>query len=1218
MKKGLFSDQKQHFSIRKYSFGAASVLIGASLLLSVQVSADETINSTNQATLVAQETVTTDTTTDTAEATCAQEEVSAESSATTLSVAKTQASEEVVTASPLASSEAIQTSTANEMSEVQAVQAVGSEVTDSTNQTYMTSETVESTTTTTSKLACQPETVTLDTNSMEIKENTFSNETVASMLRDSNVAVAANSTDSSAKDLPDTGYYVYTQKTEIKNQPTASEPVAFYGEAGDKIFYDKVLTNDGYQWISYNSHSGVRRYAAISKLNQSTTKAKEVSGTLSIEQLTPQGFGVIVSDVKDTDGIVAVKVPVWSDKSGQDDIIWYDAQRQSNGNYKASISTSQHQNEKGNYNVHLYYQETSGKMQGVATKVVTVPTTSSRQTLPASGSYTFTEEVPVKNEPKISATTEFTFDKGETLKLYDKVLEADNHQWISYVSYSGTRRYIPVAPLKAQAEQKVTGKIDVTNQTTTGFDIVVSNIKDTKDISSVKVPVWTDKNDQDDIIWYDGVKQSDGTYKVTVKLSDHKNERGDYNIHLYYQETDGKMQGVATHKATISEPKESRTGSLSIQNQSNGDFNVIVSNVSDSKGIAAVKVPVWTEKNAQDDIIWYDGVKQSDGTYKVVVKLGDHKNERGDYNIHLYYVEQDGSIKGVGTTKITIASQTSQADTKNTDLPSQGAYTFTKDTEVKNEPKTSASVAFVLKKGERVNYDKVLDSDGKQWLSYVSYSGTCHYAEIGQTSTTSNRPSQAPSQVLVNGDLSIENKNSQGFDVLIKNVKSNQEIKGIKVPVWSEAGGQDDIIWYDATKVNNSTYKTSVKVSDHKNNYGSYNLHLYYVQADGNLKGVAATTTTVDKPKGDTVTGQVSIENQTDQGFDVVISNATDSKGIKTVKVPVWSETGGQDDIIWYNATNQGNNTYKTSVKYSEHKNDTELYNVHVYYEEIDGAMTGLAATSITVKAVQANKNELTYNGSYYSAQGKYDQIVIVNKKHPLSENYNPGENAQAKAAFTQLRNDMINQGYNVGYGYSGFRSYATQTNLYQNYVNRDGQAAADRYSARAGYSEHQTGLAYDLTDKSGNLLEDTNASNWLKNNACNYGFIIRYQPGKQATTGFMEEAWHIRYIGKEAKEVHDSGMTLEEYFGVEGGDYGTSTSTSGQTTPTSPTIASQGTYTFSKRSSIKAEAKQSSLELAYYEAGQSVNYDKVLDSDSAKWISYLSYSGARRYIAIS
>lgn len=181
---------------------------------------------------------------------------------------------------------------------------------------------------------------------------------------------------------------------------------------------------------------------------------------------------------------------------------------------------------------------------------------------------------------------------------------------------------------------------------------------------------------------------------------------------------------------------------------------------------------------------------------------------------------------------------------------------------------------------------------------------------------------------------------------------------------------------------------------------------------------------------------------------------------------------------------------------------------------------------------------ELSYNGSYYSLQGKYEEILIVNKKHPLSSHYNPGENPTAKASLLKLIADMKAAGYSVSDQYSGFRSYDTQLELYQNYVDRDGKEAADRYSARPGYSEHQSGLAFDLIDTEGNLLEEPGASQWLLDNAANYGFIVRFLKGKETSTGYMPESWHLRYIGREAKEVADSGKSLEEYFGISGGNY--------------------------------------------------------------------------------
>ena len=184
------------------------------------------------------------------------------------------------------------------------------------------------------------------------------------------------------------------------------------------------------------------------------------------------------------------------------------------------------------------------------------------------------------------------------------------------------------------------------------------------------------------------------------------------------------------------------------------------------------------------------------------------------------------------------------------------------------------------------------------------------------------------------------------------------------------------------------------------------------------------------------------------------------------------------------------------------------------------------------------SNTKVTNKGLYYSVQGKYDEILVVNKHYPLSKDYNPGENPTAKAAFLKLIAQMQKEGYAVSDNYSGFRSYATQAKLYQSYVNREGQAAADRYSARPGYSEHQTGLAFDVIGTNGHLVEDESAAQWLLDHAADYGFVVRYLKGKESVTGYMHEEWHLRYVGKEAKEIAASGLTLEEYYGFDGGDY--------------------------------------------------------------------------------
>ena len=725
--------------------------------------------------------------------------------------------------------------------------------------------------------------------------------------------------------------------------------------------------------------------------------------------------------------------------------------------------------------------------------------------LPASGRYTFTEKTAVYTTPSTNSSVSFYFNKGNQVN-YDKVLDAENARWISYVSYSGIRRYAKVGELTKVLEEVTEPESTETSknrkpQSATGT-YVFQDTAQVRNDPKLSSPVQFEFR-KGDRVYYDKVLTSDDYNWISyVSYS---------GIRRYVSLNKVEKATVDTPKTQTPQKEESKPATTTKSEAStlpaNGTY--IFTDKADVRNDAKISSPVQFEFR-KGDRVNYDKVLTSD-----------------DYN-WISYVSYSGTRRYVALNKVekTSAETSQKEEAKSTtlmeevkpSLPSSGKYTFTNTVEVHNEAKLSSPVQFEFKKGESVNYDKALVADDYSWISYVSYSGIRRYValnKVGQDTPKAEATASKPS--VVTGNIKVENVTAKGFDVVVSNVSDTQGVKAVKVPVWSSQGGQDDIIWYDATKQNSGDYKVAVKISDHKNNTGEYNAHLYYVQNDGSLKGIAATRTTV-----------------------------------------------------------AGESTTETT------------------------------------------SNKVTSNGSYYSIKGKYDDIIIANKKYPLSPSYNPGEDATAKAAFVRLRNDMINQGFNVGHAYSGFRSYDTQKTLYQNYANRDGYAAADRYSARAGYSEHQTGLAYDLTDRSGNLLEDKTATDWLNNNAYKYGFVVRYQPGKESVTGYMPEAWHIRYIGKEAKEVYESGKSLEEYFGFDGGDYTNTTSSSTANTSTTTSLTQRGTYHFTSRSSIKAEPKVSSPELAYYDAGNSVNYDKVLTADGHQWISYIAYSGSRRYIAVS
>lgn len=172
-------------------------------------------------------------------------------------------------------------------------------------------------------------------------------------------------------------------------------------------------------------------------------------------------------------------------------------------------------------------------------------------------------------------------------------------------------------------------------------------------------------------------------------------------------------------------------------------------------------------------------------------------------------------------------------------------------------------------------------------------------------------------------------------------------------------------------------------------------------------------------------------------------------------------------------------------------------------------------------------------------AQTKY---VLVNKYNYLDKEYTPDNLVNlgrirlvkcAADAFTELVNAAKEEDHYIR-GVSGYRSYNYQDSLYNKYVTSDGKENADRYSARAGYSEHQTALAIDITAKDSMYTKfaTTKEFEWMLKNCYKYGFILRYPKDKERQTGYMFESWHYRYVGKKiAKYIHDNGITYDEYY---------------------------------------------------------------------------------------
>ena len=250
--------------------------------------------------------------------------------------------------------------------------------------------------------------------------------------------------------------------------------------------------------------------------------------------------------------------------------------------------------------------------------------------------------------------------------------------------------------------------------------------------------------------------------------------------------------------------------------------------------------------------------------------------------------------------------------------------------------------------------------------------------QIGVTATTTEVSiGKTANKEKPSGRVTIENNNptTGTFDAVIRDVVSPNGLKEVLVPTWSEVNGQDDLVWHKAVKQADGSYRATIKASDHKNSQGKYLSHVYYVTATGTKEFVTGTATTVHQSK---VTGILTITNKNPElgSFDVVISDVFSPKGVQSVQVPVWSDQGGQDDLIWYNATRQSDGSYKASIKAENHKNSTGTYHVHLYYIQNDGSRIGVHSATTQVEYHNLTHKTKAYIKDVNSQTGTFTVAV--------------------------------------------------------------------------------------------------------------------------------------------------------------------------------------------------------------------------------------------------
>lgn len=541
-------------------------------------------------------------------------------------------------------------------------------------------------------------------------------------------------------------------------------------------------------------------------------------------------------------------------------------------------------------------------------------------------------------------------------------------------------------------EAKASGTLSIENNNPVAgtFDAVVRNVEAPNGLKEVLVPTWSLENGQDDLIWHKAMREPDGSYRAKIKASDHKDSTGNYRADAYVVDTLNNRHYVAEKIVAVDYARPSGTLSIENNNTVAGTFDAVVRNIVAPNGVKEVLVPSWSLEHGQDDLIWHKATKQGDGSYRVTIKASEHKGNKGNYRADAYVVDNSNNRHYIAEKVVAVdyARPSGVLSIENNDTAAGTFDAVVRNIVAPNGVKEILVPSWSLAGGQDdlIWHKATLQSDG----SYrVTIKATDHKNSTGKYRADaylvddSNTPFYLTEKVVEviqtrpTASLIIENNNAElgTFDAVVRNISAPNGIKEVLVPSWSLVNGQDDIIWHKATRQSDGSYRVTIKSDEHKNSLGNYRADLYIVDNTNQRHYI---TETVVNVKHNKPIGTISIvNNNKDTGtLDVIIKDVYSPKGVRTVKVPTWSDKDGQDDIRWYEATRQANGDYKVSVKASDHKNSTGKYFVHLYYIQNDGSLIGVGGTSTEVEFRNAKTKTQTGIKNVNSGAGTYTVTV--------------------------------------------------------------------------------------------------------------------------------------------------------------------------------------------------------------------------------------------------
>lgn len=471
-------------------------------------------------------------------------------------------------------------------------------------------------------------------------------------------------------------------------------------------------------------------------------------------------------------------------------------------------------------------------------------------------------------------------------------------------------------------------------------------------VSKVRFPVWSTANGQDDICWYTGTKQADGSYTAAISLSNHK-DLGNFEVHCYVTYSNGSQVFVGASSFNTSAPSGG-TISLTALDAAGGSYKAEISGISNSAAVKSVKFPVWCSAN-QSDIIWYNASRESDGKYTAYIDYSKHGYHGGTYQVHCYVTDICGNQYCAGGTSFTVSDKSGTlsvepGDAAGTYVVKLSGAIFAGGIKLVRFPVWSDKNGqddivwyYGTKQADGVYAATVKLSNHKDFGKYFAHCYITSNANVqyfaGGTSFDVDEPIGGSISVTPNG------ANSGSFHITYKASGNYYGISKVMFPVWC-ASDQSDLIWYTASKESDGTFTCDVNYAKHASHTGSYTIHAYVIDINGKQTLAAGTNYNLTVSGSNIITA-TPIESDSSRML-ITLTNASASGTISSIYFPTWSSTNGQDDLIWYKATNVGGNTWQVTVNLSNHSSSGTFY-THAYAngsEFLGGTSYSLSATS--------------------------------------------------------------------------------------------------------------------------------------------------------------------------------------------------------------------------------------------------------------------------------